>query len=202
MYAFPNHVQSIAFTTGGQSRCRNISKMIKRNGRHLSYISRVITKSLNTFFNVIFTFFLFNKFAKMSVFILSLWGIECRLMREKKYLNDFSIKLQHIKMWKKVKGSEYFLNALYMHYCALLTNKIDYTSIFSLEEMYTTSDTFNYSSLSFHELCNFVPFKSMGCWMQHNMANLLLSIFSYIHISQKIYFFPICDVWNYFVSLN
>ena len=29
--------QSIEFTTGGlQSRCRNISKMIKRNGRHLS----------------------------------------------------------------------------------------------------------------------------------------------------------------------
>ena len=37
MCAFPNHVQSIEFTTGGlQSRCRNISKMIKRNGRHLS----------------------------------------------------------------------------------------------------------------------------------------------------------------------
>ena len=35
--AFPHHLQSIEFTTGGlQSRCRNISKMIKRHGRHLS----------------------------------------------------------------------------------------------------------------------------------------------------------------------
>ena len=33
---FPNHVQSIEFTTGGpQSRFWDISKMIKRNGRHL-----------------------------------------------------------------------------------------------------------------------------------------------------------------------
>ena len=33
---FPNHVQTIEYTTGGQSRCRNILKMIKRNMRCLS----------------------------------------------------------------------------------------------------------------------------------------------------------------------
>ena len=39
--AFPNPVQSIECTTSGpQIRWRNISKMIKRNGRHLSYISK------------------------------------------------------------------------------------------------------------------------------------------------------------------
>ena len=63
--AFPNHVQSIEFTTGGhQSMCRNISKMIRRNGWHQRYISNVIAKGLNTFVNVIFKFFLFNKFSK------------------------------------------------------------------------------------------------------------------------------------------
>ena len=37
--AFPNHVQSIEFTTGGlQSSCRNISRMINGNRRHLSSI--------------------------------------------------------------------------------------------------------------------------------------------------------------------
>jgi hypothetical protein len=37
--AFPNHVQSIEFTTGGlQSSCRNISSMINGNMIHLSSI--------------------------------------------------------------------------------------------------------------------------------------------------------------------
>ena len=36
--AFPNHVQSIEFTTGGlQSSCRNISRMINGNRMHLYY---------------------------------------------------------------------------------------------------------------------------------------------------------------------
>ena len=35
--AFPNHVQSIEFTTSGlQSSCRNISRIINRNRMHLS----------------------------------------------------------------------------------------------------------------------------------------------------------------------
>ena len=35
-------------------------------------------------------------------------------MRGKINLNDFSIRLQHNKMLQKVKGSEYFHNALYL----------------------------------------------------------------------------------------
>jgi hypothetical protein len=43
--AFPNHVQSIEFTTGGlQSNCRNISRMINGNRMHLSSISSLIAK--------------------------------------------------------------------------------------------------------------------------------------------------------------
>jgi hypothetical protein len=35
VWSFPNHVQSIEFTTGGpQSRCRNISMMMNRNRMH------------------------------------------------------------------------------------------------------------------------------------------------------------------------
>ena len=54
-----NYVQSIEFSTGGlQSRCRNISRMIKRNGRHLSSIWSDTANSLNVYVNVIFQFFL------------------------------------------------------------------------------------------------------------------------------------------------
>ena len=50
--AFPNHVQSIEFTTGGlQSSCRNISRMINGNKMHLSSISSLIAKGLNTYVN-------------------------------------------------------------------------------------------------------------------------------------------------------
>ena len=64
--AFPNHVQSIDFTTGGlQSSCRNISRMINGNRMHLSSISRLIAKGLNTYVNKVFMFFLFNTFAKL-----------------------------------------------------------------------------------------------------------------------------------------
>ena len=42
--AFPNHVQSIQFTTGGlQKSCRNISRMLNGN-MHLSSISSLIAK--------------------------------------------------------------------------------------------------------------------------------------------------------------
>ena len=54
---FPNHVQSIEFTTGGlQSSCRNISRMINGNRIHLSSILSLISKGLNTY--VILMFFL------------------------------------------------------------------------------------------------------------------------------------------------
>ena len=64
--AFPNHVQSIDFTTGGlQSSCRNISRMINGNKMHLSSILSLIAKGLNTYANKVFQFFIFNTFAKM-----------------------------------------------------------------------------------------------------------------------------------------
>ena len=47
--SFPNQVQSIEFTTDGhQSSCRNISRMIYGNRMHLSSISSLIAKRLNT----------------------------------------------------------------------------------------------------------------------------------------------------------
>ena len=47
--AFPNHVQSTEFTTGGlQSSCRNISRMISGNRMHLSSVLSVMAKAVNT----------------------------------------------------------------------------------------------------------------------------------------------------------
>ena len=55
--AFPNHVQSTEFTTGGfQSSCRNISRMINGNRMHLSSISSLMAKGLNTHVNEVFLF--------------------------------------------------------------------------------------------------------------------------------------------------
>jgi hypothetical protein len=72
---FPNHVQSIEFTTGGlQSSCRNISRMINRNRIHLSSILRLKAKCLNTYANKVFLVFIFAS---------SIWGIMCRSMRKK-----------------------------------------------------------------------------------------------------------------------
>ena len=64
--------------------------------------------------NVIFTFFLFNKFAKLKKILFSLchYGVlSGRLMRGKKILKHFSIRLQHNKMWKRWRG----LNTFWMH---------------------------------------------------------------------------------------
>ena len=59
--AFPNHVQSIEFTTGGlQSSCRNISRLVNGNGMHLSSFSRLLAKVLNTYVNNVFLFKLFS----------------------------------------------------------------------------------------------------------------------------------------------
>ena len=55
--AFPNHVRSIEFTTGGlQSSCRNISRMINGNRMQLSSITSLIEKGLNTYVNKVFLF--------------------------------------------------------------------------------------------------------------------------------------------------
>jgi hypothetical protein len=58
--AFPNHVQSIEFTTGElQLSCRNISRMTNGNRMHLSSILSLIAKGLNIYVNKVFLFFLF-----------------------------------------------------------------------------------------------------------------------------------------------
>ena len=63
--AFPNHVQSIKFTTGGlQSSCRNISRMINGNRMHLSSISSLIAKGLNTCVNKVLFLIHLVKFQK------------------------------------------------------------------------------------------------------------------------------------------
>jgi hypothetical protein len=91
--AFPNHVQSFEFTTGGlQSSCGNISRIINRNRMHLSSMfSILIAKDLNTYVNKVFLFLIFNTFSeiKITVFALSFWGIVCRLMSGKKIFNQF-----------------------------------------------------------------------------------------------------------------
>jgi hypothetical protein len=79
--AFPNHVQSIEFTTGGQqSSCRNMSRMINGNRMHLTSILSLIAKGLNTYVNKAVVIFA-NK-SKKSVFALSLWHIVCRLRKK------------------------------------------------------------------------------------------------------------------------
>ena len=59
--AFPNHVQSFEFTTGGlQSSFRNMSRMINGNRMHLSSNSSLIANGLNNYVNNVFLFlFLF-----------------------------------------------------------------------------------------------------------------------------------------------
>ena len=74
--AFPNHVQSIEFSTGGvQSSCRNISRMINGNRMHMSSISSHIAKGLNIYVNKVFQFLLFliNLEKSQTFFALSLW---------------------------------------------------------------------------------------------------------------------------------
>ena len=54
MCAFPNHVQSTEFTTGGlQLSCRNISRIISGNRMHLSSILNFMAKAVNTYVHVI-----------------------------------------------------------------------------------------------------------------------------------------------------
>ena len=55
--AFPNHVQSVDFTSGGlQSKCSNISRMITENRMHLSWILNLKAKGLNSYVNKVFMF--------------------------------------------------------------------------------------------------------------------------------------------------
>jgi hypothetical protein len=77
--AFPNHVQSIEFTTGGlQSSCLKILKMIYGNRMRLSSMLSLIAKGLNTYVSKAFLFFIFT-FAKISknLFLRRHYGVLC-----------------------------------------------------------------------------------------------------------------------------
>lgn len=90
MCDFPHQAQSVDFSTVGlQSRCRNISKMITRNGKTLE-LNVSIRMSMG-----FFIFVLFDNFAHFSeiLFHVVIIGIECRLIRENIYFNKFSIQL-------------------------------------------------------------------------------------------------------------
>jgi hypothetical protein len=83
---FPKHVKSIEFTTGElQSSYRNISRMINGNRMHLSSISSLIAKGLNSYVNKVFLFLFLIRLQTFlkPVFALSLWSIVCRLLRQK-----------------------------------------------------------------------------------------------------------------------
>jgi hypothetical protein len=85
--AFLNHVQSIEFTKGElQSSCRNISRMINENRMHLSSISCLIAKGLNTYVN---TFFIHLQTFLKTCFRMSLWGIVYRLLRIQYFCYQF-----------------------------------------------------------------------------------------------------------------
>ncbi|KAK6320820.1 hypothetical protein J4Q44_G00077960 [Coregonus suidteri] len=60
-----------------QSSCRNVSRMINGNRMHLSSISSLIAKGLNSYVNKVFLFFMLNAFAKMSknLFLLCHYGV-------------------------------------------------------------------------------------------------------------------------------
>ena len=76
--AFPNHVQSIEFITGGlQSSCRNISRMINGNMMHLSPISSLIAKGLNTYVNNVFRVFIHLQHFLKKLFLLCRYGVLC-----------------------------------------------------------------------------------------------------------------------------
>ena len=69
--AFPNHVQSIEFTTGGlQSSWRNISRMINGNRTHLSSISSLIAKGLNAYVNKVLIFIFIKMVKMLNLFLL------------------------------------------------------------------------------------------------------------------------------------
>ncbi|KAM9428435.1 CREB-regulated transcription coactivator 1-like isoform 2-T2 [Salvelinus alpinus] len=77
--------------TGLQSICRNISRMINGNRMHLSSISSLIAKGLNTYVNKVFLFFIFYTFANISINLFSLWHYGV-LMRGKKLFSNFITK--------------------------------------------------------------------------------------------------------------
>jgi hypothetical protein len=78
--AFPNHVQSFEFNTSGlQLSCKNISRMINGNSMHLSSVSSLIAKDLNTHVNKVFFYLEFHTFANISknLFLFCHYGVLC-----------------------------------------------------------------------------------------------------------------------------
>ncbi len=82
---------------------------------HLSLILSVMAKAVNTYVHVIFfSFFIFNKLAKISKqtsFTLSLWGIVFRILW--KIIESILEQGCNIPNLEKVKRCEYVPDALY-----------------------------------------------------------------------------------------
>ncbi len=88
--AFPNHVQSTEFTTGGlQSSYRNISRMISGNRMHLSSILSVMAKAANTYVHVNF----------LSCFFLSLLFLNTN--NSNKRLSHCHYGVLFVELWGK-----------------------------------------------------------------------------------------------------
>jgi len=88
--AFPNHVQSTEFTTGGlQSSYRNVSRMISGNRMHLSSILRVMAKAANTYVHVNF----------LSCFFLSLLFLNTN--NSNKLISCCHYGVLFVKLWGK-----------------------------------------------------------------------------------------------------
>ena len=97
--AFPNHVQSIEFATGGlQSRSRKVSREMGGPWAQFKAAQKRVW-----ILNVIFQFFFFKKFVNISKILFSLchYGVSS-VEWWKMNLNDFSIRLRRIKMWRVV----------------------------------------------------------------------------------------------------
>ena len=78
-----------------KSRCAKLIASKKTRGCNKGASTKYRVKGLNTYVNVIFQFFLFNKLAKMSKILFSLYHYGVYIYIN--ILNDFSIRLQHNK---------------------------------------------------------------------------------------------------------
>ena len=93
--------------------------MINGNRMHQILISSLIAKGPNTYGHFLKTCF---------HYVFHLWDIVCRLIRTILYLIHFRIRLT-LQNVEKVKGSEYFPNALYLTHMITLSMLIYYTVI-------------------------------------------------------------------------
>ncbi len=89
--AFPSHVQSTEFTTGGlQSSCRNFSRMVSGNRMHLSKIFCFMAKAVNTYVHDFYYYYFMNlqrfqtNFFHFVILGYCLWDFE-----ENNELNQF-----------------------------------------------------------------------------------------------------------------